>query len=253
MNEIKLFIIEDNPIQRSIIKEYFQKRSNMKIVREANNGEEGMKWLEEDYDVLLLDIVMPKKDGIEVLKYMRDHQLEKRVIVMTACNSQEFIQKATELGASYYLLKPFDLNKLEEMIKEVILEKTNRRIHLYQNELQASITKVLHELGIPSHMKGYLYLKEGIEKIYENPELAKEITKKLYPMIAKKYHSSTIRVERSIRHAIEVGWNRANWDFTEEVFGYSIDSEKAKPTNREYMTTIAEKIKMDYHKPLLST
>ena len=115
------------------------------------------------------------------------------------------------------------------------------------------ITKTLHELGVPSHIKGYQYIREGISLIYNNPNIVGEVTKELYPKIAIKFHSTTSRVERAIRHAIEVSWNRANWDFMEEIFGYSIDTDKAKPTNTEYIVTIADKLRLEYNKPLLNT
>lgn len=122
---------------------------------------------------------------------------------------------------------------------EVLLEMPN------QKNLQTSITKTLHELGIPSNIKGYQYLKEGIDILYHHPSFIEGVTKELYPTIAKKYHSTTARVERDMRHAIEVSWNRANWDFMEEVFGYSIDTEKAKPTNSEFIATIADKLRLE--------
>ena len=118
--------------------------------------------------------------------------------------------------------------------------------------LQITITKVLHELGIPSHIKGYQYIREGVTLVYNNPKIIGGITKELYPEIAKKYHSTTSRVERAIRHAIEISWNRANWDFMEDLFGYSVDIDKAKPTNSEFIVTIADKLRLDFNKPLMS-
>ena len=117
---------------------------------------------------------------------------------------------------------------------------------MYSN-LQMSITKLLHELGVPSHIKGYNYIREGITLIYNSPDLQGAITKELYPMIAKKYHTTPSRVERAMRHAIEVSWNRANWELMEEIFGYSVDIDKAKATNSEFIVTLADKLRLDYH------
>ena len=117
----------------------------------------------------------------------------------------------------------------------------------YHNNIQISITKMLHELGIPSHIKGYQYIREGVTLVYHNPKIVGGITKELYPEIAKKYHSTTSRVERAIRHAIEVSWNRANWELMEEIFGYSVDIDKAKATNSEFIVTLADKLRLEYH------
>jgi two-component system response regulator (stage 0 sporulation protein A) len=134
-----------------------------------------------------------------------------------------------------------DLNKLNKTIKEYVKDDISLKI-IQGEKIDDKIIKILHELGIPSHIKGYQYMKEGIEMIYHTPSMMDKITKSLYPELAKKFHSTTTRVERDIRHAIELGWTRANWDYMEELFGYSIDSDKAKPTNREFITTIVDRI-----------
>ena len=123
---------------------------------------------------------------------------------------------------------------------------------LFHNNLQITITKTLHELGVPSHIKGYHYIREGITLVYKKPDIAGGITKELYPEIAKKFDSTVSRVERAIRHAIEVSWNRGNWDLMEDIFGHSVDIDKAKPTNSEFIVTIADKMRLDYNKPLVT-
>ena len=147
------------------------------------------------------------------------------------------------------LISQFELSDLEEKILEysnndVYSKKT---IDLYYSDLQLSITKLLHELGVPSHIKGYTFIKEGINLVYNDPNLSSAITKELYPVIAKKYDTTPSRVERAIRHAIEVSWNRANWELMEEIFGYSVDIDKAKATNSEFIVTLADKLRIEYH------
>ena len=137
-----------------------------------------------------------------------------------------------------------DLNKLNKTIKEYVKDDISLKI-IQEEKIEDKIIRILHELGIPSHIKGYQYMKEGIEMIYHTPSMMDKITKSLYPELAKKFHSTTTRVERDIRHAIEPGWTRANWDYMEELFGYSIDSDKAKPTNREFITTIVDRINLE--------
>ena len=197
---------------------------------------------------------MPNKDGVEVLKFIKEEKIDKKVIVLTSYNAQDMIRKVAELGADYFILKPFELDSLQEKIIEISNNYclTTETISLYNNNLEVSITKTLHELGVPSHIKGYQYIREGVTLVYNNPKIIGGITKELYPEIAKKYHSTTSRVERAIRHAIEISWNRANWDFMEELFGYSVDIDKAKPTNSEFIVTIADKLRLDFNKPLMN-
>ena len=248
----KIFIAEDN---KEIIKLYeraLEKVSNVEIVKIAKDGEEAIEFLEtnvENIDLIILDIVMPKKDGLDVLKFMKDNYINKKTIVVTSCNSESTIRKATELGANYYMLKPVDELKLIEKINELTKEvnKVNVGYNIDDKNLQVNVTHVLHELGVPSHIKGYHYLREGIKLIYKNPELIGGITKELYPTIAKNFSSTDTRVERSIRHAIEVSWNRGNWDLMQDLFGYSVDIDKAKPTNSEFIVTIADKLRMDFN------
>lgn len=258
MEKIKLFVIDDNETLVNLIKEYFDSSQDIEVVLEAKDGEEGIKKIEkyqDKFDMIILDLVMPKKDGLEVLHYIREKQINTKVIILTSYNSQEMIRKVAELGADYYILKPFELDTLKEKILEVLECHTinGECIDLYDNNLQVSITKTLHELGVPSHIKGYQYIREGISIIYKNPSIIGGITKELYPEIAKKFNSTTSRVERAIRHAIEISWNRANWDFMESMFGYSVDIDKAKPTNSEFIVTIADKLRLEYNKPLLNT
>ena len=258
MKRIRLLVIDDNKSLIKLIQNYFSKTPDIDVVLEAIDGLEGIEIIRrqtDQFDIIILDLVMPKKDGIEVLKYLYDNNIDKKVIVATSCNSQSMIRKVSELGADYYILKPYELKMLEEKIREVAnsYNESGENIDLYNNNLQISITKTLHELGVPSHIKGYQYIREGISLIYNNPNIVGEVTKELYPKIAIKFHSTTSRVERAIRHAIEVSWNRANWDFMEEIFGYSIDTDKAKPTNTEYIVTIADKLRLEYNKPLLNT
>lgn len=258
MERTRVLMIDDNIELVKMVKEYFNKHavSDIKIVLEANNGEEGFNLIEkrqEEYDLILLDLVMPKKDGKSVLESMKKKNIDKKVIVLTSYNSPEMIRKTSELGISYFILKPFELKEIENVIEEVTNKASfgNKSIDLYHNNLQISITKILHELGVPSHIKGYQYIRDGIQMIYDNPEIVGGITKELYPDVAKKYNTTVSRVERAIRHAIEVSWNRGNWDLMEEIFGHSVDIDKAKPTNSEFIVTVADKLRLEYHQQAL--
>ena len=253
MKEIKVLMIDDNKSLVDMIEEYFSDNEKIKVVKKAYSGLEGIKVIDKnrnDYDVIILDLIMPNKDGIYVLDEMKKRGINKPVIISTSYNQDEMIRKVSEYGVRYFLLKPYDLTDLESRILELsnFELKENKNINLFHSGLQMSITKILHDLGVPSHIKGYQYIKEGIMLIYENPRMIGGITKELYPEIAKKYNTTVSRVERAIRHAIEVSWNRGDWDLMDEIFGHSVDVDKAKPTNSEFIVTVADKLRLEYKK-----
>lgn len=247
--KIRILVVDDNKGMVGMIKEYFNNHKEIEVTKEAYDGEEALKIIKEnseDFDLILLDLIMPKKDGIYVLDKLKSEDIHKNTIVVTSYNEQETIRKVSEYGVKYFILKPFDLIDLEKKILDVSNNKSKGSIfNLHGNKIQISITKILHELGIPSHIKGYQYIREAISLVYENPSLIGGITKELYPEISKKFDTSTSRVERAIRHAIEVSWNRGDWDLMEEIFGHSVDIDKAKPTNSEFIVTIADKLRLE--------
>lgn len=255
MERTRILIIDDNKSLVDMIKEYFSDHADIKITLEAYDGSEGFRLIEkkkDEYDIILLDLIMPNKDGISVLEEMKKKDIDKKVIVLTSYNTQDMIRKVSEMGVSYFMLKPFELGDLENRIREVAegIKYGGKSIDLFQNNLQKSITNTLHELGVPSHIKGYQYIREGITLVYQNPELVGGITKELYPEIARKYETTVSRVERAIRHAIEVSWNRGNWQLMEEIFGHSVDIDKAKPTNSEFIVTVADKLRLELHQSI---
>jgi len=253
MNNIKVLMIDDNVELIKMVKEYFSDHADININLEAYDGALGIKLIKEnqsDYDVVILDLIMPKKDGIDVLEEMKKLNINKKVIVLTSYNTEDMIRRTSELGISYFILKPFELSDLERRIINCCKDNisNNKTIDVYHNNLQISITRILHELGVPSHIKGYQYIREGISIIYERPEVIGGITKELYPEIARTFSTTVSRVERAIRHAIEVSWNRGNWDLMEEIFGHSVDIDKAKPTNSEFIVTVADKLRLEFHR-----
>ena len=251
MEKIKLFLVDDNKTLVAMIKEYFSSHAGIEVIGCAYDGVDALAQIKNnlEFDLMILDLIMPKCDGISVLEEMKNLSIDKKVIVLTSYNTPDVIRKVSELGANYYILKPFELIDLE---KKIILVSNkndeNKSIDLYRHSLEISITNILHELGVPSHIKGYQYIREGISMIYENPEMVGGITKELYPDIAGKFDTTTSRVERAIRHAIEVSWNRGSWDLMEEIFGHSVDIDKAKPTNSEFIVTIADKLRLELRK-----
>ena len=257
MNKIKLLVIDDNTKLVDMIEEYFSMHSLIEVSLKAYSGSEGIELVENkqnEYDAIILDLIMPNKDGIYVLDEMKKRGINKPVIVSTSYNSDQMIRKVSEYGVEYFLLKPYELCDLEKRILESLQkeEQENKNINLYHNNLQISVTKILHDLGVPSHIKGYQYIREGIILLYNNPDMIGGITKELYPEIASKFDTTVSRVERAIRHAIEVSWNRGDWDLMEEIFGHSVDIDKAKPTNSEFIVTVADKLRLEYRKMSLN-
>jgi two-component system response regulator (stage 0 sporulation protein A) len=253
MNNIRVLMIDDNINLVEMVKEYFKNHPTISIDMSAYDGLEGIEKIEaniDNYDVIVLDLIMPKKDGLYVLEEMKNRKINKKVIVATSYNASEVIRKVSEYGVSYFILKPFELTDLEKRIMESSKEvqKGNKNIDFYRSNLQISITNMLHELGIPSHIKGYQYIREAVEIIYTRPSVIGGITKELYPELATKFDTTVSRVERAIRHAIEVSWNRGDWSLMEEIFGHSVDIDKAKPTNSEFMVTVADKLKLEANK-----
>lgn len=250
MKKTNILMIDDNKQLVEAVKEYFSNSDEIEVKYVASDGLDGLKLIEEknDYDVVVLDLVMPNKDGMWVLEQLKEKGIDKKIIVETSYNAMDVIRQVSEYGVKYYLLKPFDLEDLEKRILQLNDVKVGKSIDLASNNIKSSITKTLHDLGIPSHIKGYQYIRDGVEIIFDRPEIIGGITKELYPELANKFETTVSRVERAIRHAIEVSWNRGDWDLMEELFGHSVDIDKAKPTNSEFMVTIADKLRLEYHK-----
>ena len=253
-NSTRLLVIDDNKELVVMIEKYFKDHAvNMEVVLKAYDGEEGISLIKNnknDYDVILLDVLLPKKDGIRLLEEMKEAGINKKVIVLASYNTPDLMRKAAEFNINYFMLKPFDMKDLENRVADCVKGRTTNVVDEDRNRLEISITKTLHELGVPSHIKGYQYIREGIATIYDHPEVIGGITKELYPKIASKFSTTVSRVERAIRHAIEVSWNRGNWDLMEEIFGHSVDIDKAKPTNSEFIVTIADKMKLEFKQTL---
>ena len=249
MDKIKVLMIDDNVSLVDMVREYFSDHKRIEIVDCAYDGEEGLNKIVnsgDSYDLVLLDLIMPKKDGLYVLEELKKKNIVKNIIVETSYNEPKVIRKVSEYGVNYYILKPFDLLDLESKILDIFEYINSKSINLYHSNLQISITRMLHELGMPSHIKGYQYIREGINMIYNNPDIIGGITKELYPDIASKYDTTVSRVERAIRLAIEVSWNRGDLDYMEELFGHSVDIDKAKPTNSEFIVTVADKLRLEF-------
>ncbi|MCT2537506.1 sporulation transcription factor Spo0A [Aquibacillus koreensis] len=258
MEKIKVCLVDDNRELIQMMEDYFAEQSDIEVIGTAYNGKECLELLEEiEPDVLVLDIIMPHIDGLAVLGKVKQQERAKNinVIMLTAYGQEEVTKKAVDLGASYFILKPFDLENLGDQVRQVhgvksavdskmFKQKFNRDNN--KKDLEANITHIIHEIGVPAHIKGYMYLREAITMVYKDIELLGSITKVLYPDIAKKYNTTASRVERAIRHAIEVAWSRGNMDSISSLFGYTVSISKAKPTNSEFIAMVADRLRLDH-------
>lgn len=256
---IKVLIADDNKEFRNILKDFLISKNIFEIVDMADDGLKALEYTDKyEPDILILDIIMPHLDGLGVLERLHKKELKKfpKVIVLSAVGHDKVTQRAINMGVDYYIVKPFNFesfaerliqisefetSKLQNKNKEIVYsEKVNTEV-----SLEVKITEILHEIGVPAHIKGYQYLRTSIIDVVNNVELLGAITKELYPMIAKRYCTTSSRVERAIRHAIEVAWTRGKIETINHIFGYTIHNNKGKPTNSEFIAMIADKLRLE--------
>lgn len=266
MNKIKVGIVDDNQDFCDVVTDYLKKQDNMEVVFTAPDGVKAMEYLssaKECPDVLILDLIMPHLDGFGVLEGLNNTELKKypRVIMASAVGQDSMIQKAMSLGAQYYLVKPVNLSMLVKRINQIndALEELPKgetagfnlrkslvmKDSLLNNDLEIDITNLIHEVGVPAHIKGYQYLRDAITLVVNNMDFLSAITKELYPAVAAMNNTTPSRVERAIRHAIEIAWNRGKLETLDSLFGYTVKTDKGKPTNSEFIAIIADKLRLE--------
>ena len=272
---LKIVVMDDNLQFVSVLENYLQEKSDIQVVGTASDGWRGLELIEAyQPDVVLLDMIMPRLDGLGVLDRLQVLRNRPKVIMLTAYFNENIMQRAMMKGASDYLIKPFELEGIYERIKDVASQKavtypdmvyeTGNRMgnmafaesaSVYQasriltprrKPMEVEVTALLHDMGVPAHVKGYQYLRDAILRALSDESLANNITKELYPKVAAKYNTSPDRVERAIRHAIELAWVRGNVDLMTEYFGYTINLQKGKPTNAEFIAMVSDRIRLNY-------
>ena len=262
-NKISVYLVDDSLEIIHSMKETFSKSEGYQVIGSATNGEQCIMELHGKHiNVLILDLIMPKKDGISVLHDLKKNNIAVDHIVCTTPFVNDLIIASVQsFRIDYILMKPFEIEQLTNKLNFIVgftskepsqqnLMQVNldddEKERLAKLELESEITELLHEIGIPAHIKGYMYLRTAILETYLNVDFLGQITKVLYPEIAKKYATTASRVERAIRHAIEVAWNRGNIDAIDDIFGYTISASKAKPTNSEFIAMISDKLRLEH-------
>lgn len=262
METLKVAIADDNEDMLDVLSHVIGDEEDLDIIAAVDNGEDIIKVItEKNPDVVLLDIIMPNIDGLAVMeKINSNREIKKKpaFIIISAVGRENIAEDAFKMGAAYYVMKPFDYEALINRIRYLRNSKKSNTMEdkkilsredfaISDRNLEADITSVIHDIGIPAHIKGYQYLRDSIILAVKDCEVINSITKTLYPTIAKKYDTTSSRVERAIRHAIEVAWNRGNTDTLNGLFGYTISNGKGKPTNSEFIALISDKIRLQYN------
>ncbi len=251
----KIIITDDSEYLLSQLKNELESHDNIKVVKTHTKGKDLLDTLKtEVVDVLLLDVYISEIDGLEVLKTISAsdaYNKPKNIIMTAAFGNSKIMNEASKLGADYFLIKPYDTKSILNTVEFLSSYNENNTGIINLNSakevsLDIQITSLLHEIGVPAHIKGYMYLREAIIRVYHDIELLGAITKVLYPEVAKKYKTTSSRTERAIRHAIEVAWNRGNVDVISEIFSYTINYNKSKPTNSEFIAMISDKLRLEH-------
>ena len=266
-DKVRVIIADDNQDFVNTLLSYLEREENLEVVGVARDGKEAIDLIiDKKPDIALLDMIMPHLDGLGVLEAIQAQNMEKMpmCIMLSAVGQDKITQKAISLGAEYYIVKPFDIDLLMKRIKDFKFYKPGTITGNYysreikpqyieiapenkkdEGSLEALVTNVIHEVGVPAHIKGYQYLREAIIMVVNDIDVINQITKQLYPDIAHKYGTTPSRVERAIRHAIEVAWGRGQTDTVESIFGYTVSAAKGKPTNSEFIAMIADKLRLE--------
>lgn len=262
MEKLNVAIADDNERIVEMLNALIRTENDMEVVGTAGNGEDAVEMIKKSApDVVLLDLIMPKMDGLGVLEKLKKDPAVRKMpafIVLSAIGQEAVTEDAFALGANYYIMKPFNNEMLLGRLRSIrsrgekvlapVGQTAERRRPGFPEErdLETDVTNMIHEIGVPAHIKGYQYLRDAIMMSVKDMEMLGSITKVLYPTIAKNHQTTPSRVERAIRHAIEVAWSRGKMDTIDELFGYTVSNGKGKPTNSEFIALIADRIRLEY-------
>ena len=257
---IKVVAIDDSKEITEGFREYFKSNEKIEIIGTASDGVEGLELIKSKKpDAVILDIVMPKLDGLGLLEKLHDENTSSKIIMYSAIGNDKVVQRTFSLGAQYYIMKPCAFSDIEQRILEAcitvpasasVISSSSSEMTITESNLESVITDIIHDIGVPAHIKGYSYLREAIGLCIKDDEFINSITKLLYPTVAKNFSTTSSRVERAIRHAIEVAWNRGREEILTDIFGYTIDTNKGKPTNGEFIAMISDSIKLKMKKAM---
>lgn len=247
MNEKRKIVVVDNnnELQRGI-KTFYESDDAVEVVDTFNDVNKTIDYVKENnVDIVVTDLVLPNADGYALIEGLKALSNCPKIIVASAIFEDQFIKRAFALGVSYYMIKPIDFKLLDTRINEILNSGEGALVSrrpIRNKQLEEKITNIFITVGIPAHIKGYQFLREAIKMAIDNPDIINSITKKLYPSIAERFETSSSKVERAIRHAIEVAWNRGKIENINSLFGIRVYSNNEKPTNGEFIALVADKM-----------
>ncbi len=245
--------MDDNHELCEVLREFIDSQPDMEVVGVSHDGLDALEKISAaNPDVVVLDIIMPRLDGVGVLERLAgdDPPRRPRFLVLTAIGQEHMTRRIIEMGTDYYVLKPFDVETLAQRIRQIasagqVSRKARPGSEPVSRDLNTEVTRLIHEMGIPANIRGYMYLREAIVMVVHEIGLLNGVTKELYPRVAQRFGTTPPRVERAIRHAIEIAWTRGNIEFLNAVFGHTVSSEKGKPTNSAFIARIADKLRIE--------
>lgn len=238
---IRVMLIDEDVNHINAVEEYFSSSSSVNVVKAISNRDEAISSITEDYDVLVVNLLLSGCLCSLILSKMKELGINRKVIITSEYVSPDMMMQINSYQPNYFLKKPYSCSELERVVASIYFKENKNS----NNTIKLKITDMLHNLGIPSNIKGYSYIRDGIEMMYNDTSMMGAITKELYPRLARSYETTSSRVERAIRHAIEISWSRGDYDYMEELFGNSVDCDKSKPTNGEFIVTLADRLKLE--------
>ena len=243
MEQMKTVLLVDaNPEFRGMLREAINKSKEFHVISCASSGTEALDAISSEApDIVAMDMILPGGDGLSVLRALRDKKSQTKVVMYSSFCNDEILTEARALEASYFLSKPFDADTLIDRL-HCAFRPAAPALGKHDAYLKNVVTSIIHEIGVPAHIKGYQYLREAILMAIENMDVINAVTKALYPAVAQRYFTTASRVERAIRHAIEVAWDRGDLETLQKYFGYTVSNTKGKPTNSEFIALIADRV-----------
>lgn len=244
---VRVVVVDDNEAVIRSVKEYFRNSEIVSVIGGFTNGKDALNYLlqnPDQYDILMLDLILTHFDGIRIIEELKNHNINKKIMVLSSFKDDFTIRRVQALGASYFMLKPVDMDVVNSRLIDLVMHK-EEMIVVKSNKIESEVSVLLHDLGIPTHVRGYQYIREGVMLLYASDGISSLVTKEIYPRIANKYQTTSSRVERAIRHAIEISWSRGDIKLMEDLFGNSIDFDRSRPTNSEFLSTLADKFKLN--------
>ena len=243
----KVIVADANDSYRAMLREAIEQSGEFTVVADVNDGKSALQQVRDlSPDLLVLDVVLPELDGFGVLEQIRKEELPVRTMMVSSFFTEQVVAEALEKGAAFFMPKPFENNALLERMRSIC-----RPVQpvSHTKSLKNMVTDIIHEIGVPAHIKGYQYLREAILIAVEDMDVINAVTKVLYPEVARRFSTTPSRVERAFRHAIEVAWDRGDLETLQKFFGYTVSNTKGKPTNSEFIAMIADRLVLEGRNP----